>query len=92
MVHLNYKNVEKHRPHCNTTKTKSCSSNREIKEKQNNYRMQIQIIQEQIDTEVDKWDIKERHNSSQRKYKITSRKSSGSSKKGYSAIKKTEKN
>ena len=47
----------------NTTKAKACNSNRETKEEQNNYQMQLQKIQEQIDTEADKWDIKERHSS-----------------------------
>ena len=47
----------------NTTKAKACNSNRETKEEQNNYQMWLQKIQEQIDTEADKWDIKERHSS-----------------------------
>ena len=52
------------RPQCNTTKAKPCNSNRETKEEQNNYQIRIQKIQKQIDTEADKWNIKERPNSS----------------------------
>ena len=52
------------RPQCNTTKAKPCNSNKEAKEEQNNYQMCLQKIQKQIDTEADKWNIKERHNSS----------------------------
>ena len=48
----------------NTTKAKACNSNRETKEEQNNYQMWLQKIQEQIDTEADKWNIKAKHNSS----------------------------
>ena len=62
IVHLNQKKVEKKilRPQCNTTKTKLHNSNIETKEEQNNYQMWIQKIQEQINTEADKWNIKER--------------------------------
>ena len=49
---------------CNTTKAKFHHSNRETKKEQNNYQMWIQKIQEQIDTEADKRNIEERHNSS----------------------------
>ena len=64
LVHLNQKKVENIlRPQCNTTKAKPCNSNRETKEEQNNFQMWLQKIQEQIDTDKDKWDIKERHNS-----------------------------
>ena len=52
------------RPQCNTTKTKHCNSNKETKEEQNNYQIWIHKIQEQIDTEADKWDIKGRITSS----------------------------
>ena len=52
------------RPQCNTTKAKPCNSNKETKEEQNNYQMCLQKIKKQIDTEADKWNIKERHNSS----------------------------
>ena len=51
------------KPQCNTTKAKHHNSNRETKEEQNNCQMWMQKIQEHIDTEADKWNIKERHNS-----------------------------
>ena len=51
-------------PKCNTIKAKPCNSNKETKEEQNNYQMWIQNIQEQIGKKADKWDIKERRNSS----------------------------
>ena len=49
------------RPQCNTTKAKSHNSKRDTEEEQN-YKIWIQKIQEQIDTESDKRKIKERHN------------------------------
>ena len=63
IVHLNQKKVEKKKilgPQCNTTKTKLHNNNIETKEEQNNYQMWIRKIQEQINTEADKWNIKER--------------------------------
>ena len=52
------------RTQCNTTKAKPHNSNRETKEEQINYQMWIRKTQEQINTEADKWNIKERLNSS----------------------------
>ena len=65
IVYLNYKKQKNTlRPQCNTTNARPCNSSRETKEEQNNYQLGIQKLQEQIDIEADKWDIRERHNSS----------------------------